>query len=81
MTDAQASKNSAILRSLPDYELSRYERTFYDNKKANFNFFNQIYLKELYNDTAFRREFEARIYDIATDFAECDLEDLKHKYE
>lgn len=79
ITDSQAAENSAKLRALPSYELTRYERTFYDDKTANFRAFNLMYKKELAIDAAFRRSNEAAIYELATDFAECDLEQLLHQ--
>ena len=81
ITDSQAARTSANLLGMPNYEMTRYERTFFDDRNSNFTAFNQIYLKELYNDISFRRDHADRIYKIATDFAECDLESLMHQYD
>ncbi|MBP5286616.1 MAG: hypothetical protein J6Z08_01805 [Elusimicrobiales bacterium] len=79
ITDSQAAENSAKLRALPSYELTRYERTFYDDKKANFRAFNEMYAAEIASDSSFRRANAERIFLMATDFAECDIEQLRHQ--
>lgn len=79
MTDSEAAANSARLMALPEYETARYERLFFDIKKSNFDYFKQLYLKEVFLDRDFRREYAKQIYEMSTDFAECDLENLKTK--
>lgn len=81
ITETQASGNLATLRAMPAYELTRYERTFYDEQKYHFNAFENLYNKYVKEDASWRSGNTKRINEIASDFAECDIEFLKNQKE
>lgn len=71
MTQAEAMKNDAMLRSKPLYEIYRDQRNFYDTSMEKIKKFEEYYKKEINYDTNWRKIHESDIENAKNEFSFC----------
>lgn len=75
MTINMAMKRDADLRALPQYDIYRYQRTFYEKQSDVFIKLEKLYQNSLKEDAAWRNSFQADLYRAREDFSACNLPD------
>ena len=75
MTQGEAMKNDAAIRSLPTYEIYRYQRVFYDQQSDIFSSIESLYNSALRDDEAWRTANQAAIDRAREEFSTCNLPD------
>jgi hypothetical protein len=75
MTVNTAMKRDADLRALPQYDIYRYQRTFYDKQSGVFLRLEKLYRDALKEDTEWRNSFQADLHRAREDFSACNLPD------
>jgi len=75
MTQAEAMKNDATVRSLPMYDVYRYQRVFYDKQSDIFSSIEKLYREALRQDEAWREKNQAGIDRAREEFSACNLPD------
>ena len=70
---AEAMRNDARTRSLPMYEVYRFQRTFYDRQSEIFKVFEKAYAREIKEDAAWRRDRQEDIDRAREEFSACNL--------
>jgi hypothetical protein len=73
LTMSQAMKNDAVVRGLPDYEVYRYQRTFYDRQSDIVGRFEKIRAGELREDADWRQARQAALDRTREEFSDCRL--------
>lgn len=73
MTMAEAMKNDAVLRSLPTYEVYRYQRTFYDRQSDIFSRMSSIYKSDIKKEEEWRRAMAPELDQQREEFSACAL--------
>ena len=70
---SEAMKNDAVLRSLPTYEVYRFQRTFYDRQNESFTRFEKIYSSEIGKDASWRAAHREELDRAREEFSACNL--------
>lgn len=73
MSQSEAMKNDANIRSLPTYETYRFQRTFYDKQSNIFSRFEKAYRKALQDDDAWRAANAGAVQRAREEFSACNL--------
>jgi hypothetical protein len=71
MSQSEAMKNDANIRSLPTYETYRFQRTFYDKQNDIFSRFEKVYREALQDDDAWRAANAGAIQRAREEFSAC----------
>ena len=73
MTAGEAMKNDAAIRSMPMYEIYRYQRSFYDKQSDIFGRIEKLYRDELKEDENWRKANQLVIEKAQKEFSACGL--------
>lgn len=73
MTRSEAMKNDAAIRSLPAYEVYRYQRMFYDKQSGIFSRIEGLYNDAVRDDETWRKANQAAIDRARDEFSACNL--------
>jgi hypothetical protein len=70
---SDAIKNDAALRTMPAYELYRYQRALYDSQADIFTRMDKLYRSAIKDDEAWRQSGQALIDGARKEFSDCNL--------